>query len=72
MSVDFEEMRTYSRPIRNLPLFAVWAAEDILENIQAIQGEAMNDAQVEQDDRAGRDTFVRLVGNIIAHHYRGT
>lgn len=53
---------------RDFPAWIEAAAADLYDRIEQIDGEAMNDAQVAQDERAGRATWIHSVGRIIASH----
>lgn len=69
MSDHFEQIRDYPPSIGSIPLFAVWAAEDLYKHWEAIRAEAMQAGQVAQDPEAERDAFVSLVGGLIRHHW---
>lgn len=49
-----------------LPPWTLRAAETLYDRKEAIDDEAMDRAQFEQDPEAGRDTWLRLVAGIIA------
>lgn len=53
-----------------LPRWARNAAQALYDRMEWIDGEAMNDGQVEQDTEAERFTWTRLVAEIIMAEFR--
>ncbi len=54
----------------DLPNWAQRAAERLYADMERIDGEAMNDGQVDQNTKSERFTWMRLVAEIIAEEYR--